>query len=67
MEETAEFIKQIINNGKSDTQKELMKMAQEVDRVRRDMVDKCSVNEMLEMKNKIMGDIEVKVELKEVQ
>ncbi len=30
------------------------------------MVDKCSVNEMLDMKNKIMGDIEVKVELKEV-
>ncbi len=26
VEETAEFIKQIINNGKNDTQKELMKM-----------------------------------------
>jgi hypothetical protein len=38
----------------------------EVEKVRRDLVDKSSVNEMLETKSKLFTALEGKVELKEV-
>jgi hypothetical protein len=53
VEETAEFIKQIINNGKMEQQKELAKFSNDIERVRRDLVDKCSLTELLEVKSKI--------------
>jgi len=53
IEETAEFIKQIINTGKQETSRELQKVAGDLEKCRRDLVDKCSVNELLETKSKI--------------
>ena len=35
--------------------------------MRRDLIDKCNVSELLEAKSKIYTQLEVKVELKEVQ
>ena len=67
VEETADFIKQIINNGKVDQQKELTKMQSEVDRCRTEMAAKCSMSELLELKSKVYSQLEGKVELKEVQ
>lgn len=67
VEETADFIKQIINNGKSEQQKELQNTLSDMERLRRDMTDKCNINELLELKSKIYAQLEGKVELKEVQ
>ncbi len=67
MEETEDFIKQIINNGKNEQQKELAKFAQDVDRVRLALSDKCSLSELLDCKAKLYSALESKVALKEVQ
>ena len=58
VEETADFIKQIINQGKQDTAKELQRMSGEMDKMRRDVVDKCTLKELLEVKSGMMGIIE---------
>ncbi len=39
----------------------------DLDKTRRELSDKCSLNELLELKNKLMTQLECKVELKEVQ
>jgi hypothetical protein len=53
VEETADFIKSIINNGKLEQQKELSKVSGDIDHIRKIMADKCSVNELIEAKSKI--------------
>lgn len=45
----------------------MQKVQMEVDKVRRDLIDKSSMAELLELKSKIQGDLESKVDLKEVQ
>lgn len=67
IEETAEFIKQIINNGKSEQAKEVNRVLQEIDKVKRELIDKSSIAEVLDLKQKIISQIENKPELKEVQ
>lgn len=67
VEETADFIKTIINNGKTEQQKDLQKTLSDVERLRREMADKCGINELLELKSKVYAQLEGKVELKEVQ
>lgn len=42
-------------------------MEQTVERMRREMGDKCSMGELMELKSKLLGQVEAKVELKEVQ
>jgi hypothetical protein len=46
--------------------KELNKVVGEVDRMRRDIADKCTVGELLETKSKIYTVLDTKVDLKEV-
>lgn len=53
VEETADFIKQIINNGKSETGRDMQKLQSDFERMRRDLSDKASVAELLESKSKI--------------
>lgn len=67
MEETADFIKSIINNAKLEQQKELSKVAGDLDHMRKILADKCSVSELLEAKAKMSSAIEGKVDIKEVQ
>jgi hypothetical protein len=40
VEETADFIKEIINAGKQDTARELSRIAQDVERIRRELQDR---------------------------
>ncbi len=67
VEETADFIKQIINTGKSEQQKELSKVGGDIERLRRDLADKSAVSEFLDFKSKLYASLEGKVSLKEVQ
>ena len=66
MEETAEFVKQVIGAGKVEWQKEVGRVVGEVDRLRRDTQDKANANEVAEMLAKITTSLESKVELREV-
>ena len=43
VEETAEFIKGLINSGKQETSKELGRLGGEVERVRKEVAEKASV------------------------
>jgi hypothetical protein len=44
-----------------------MRVGSEIEKVRRELVDRCSVQEMLDMKSKLLTEMEAKVDLKEVQ
>ena len=66
VEETAEFVKQVIGAGKAEWQKEVGRVAGEVDRIRRDTQDKANANEVAEMLAKITTALETKVDLREV-
>lgn len=67
VEETAEFVKQVIGAGKLEWQKETSRLTVEVDRVKRECQDKANANEVAEMLAKITTTLESKVDLREVQ
>ena len=67
VEETADFIKQIINNGKLDQQKEISKILSELERLRKEVFERSSLSDLLDTKNKILNLMSEKVGLKEVQ
>ena len=67
VEETADFIKQIINQGKQEQQKDLQMTISDFERLRREMADKCNVTELFDFKQKMQSSLDKKVDLKEVQ
>jgi hypothetical protein len=67
VEETAEFVKQVIGAGKAEWQKEVGRLTVEMDRVRRETSEKANANEVAEMLAKITTTLEGKVDLREVQ
>ena len=67
VEETAEFVKQVIGAGKVEWQKEVGRLTVEMERVRRDCSEKANANEVAEMLAKITTTLESKVDLLEVQ
>jgi hypothetical protein len=66
IEETAEFVKQVIAAGKNEWQKEVARVSNEVERVRREAQEKANANEVAEMLAKITANLESKVDLREV-
>ena len=67
MEETAEFIKQLINSQKHENQREQTRVQNDIEHLRRDVGEKSSQLELQETKGKIMDKIDTRVELREVQ
>ena len=67
IDETADFIKQVISQGKQETQGEIQKVSIDIDRLRRDMQEKASCNEVAETIARLATLIESKVDLREVQ
>ncbi len=67
IDETADFIKQVITQGKQETQGEIQKVSIDIDRLRRDMQEKASCNEVAETIARLATLIESKVDLREVQ
>ena len=67
VEETADFINQLINSSKTDQQRELNRVLNELEIIRREIGDKAPTVELLETKTNFIGQLEAKVDLKEVQ
>ena len=66
IEETADFIKQLIDTQKADWSKDMGSLRLDVDNQKKDMIDRCSLKEMLAIKNNLASQLDNKVELKEV-
>ncbi len=66
VEETAEFIKQVLGQSKGEWQKEAQRIVVEMDRIRREIADYANANEVAEMLAKITTTLEAKVDLREV-
>ena len=67
IEETADFVKQLFDGFKDDTLRELHHHRGELDKFKRDLVDKGTVQEMLSIKQNLLSQLDLKVDLKEVQ
>jgi hypothetical protein len=57
----------VISQGKQETQGEIQKVSIDIDRLRRDMQEKASCNEVAETIARLATLIESKVDLREVQ
>jgi hypothetical protein len=57
----------VISQGKQETQTEIQKVSIDIDRLRRDMQEKASCNEVAETIARLATLIESKVDLREVQ
>lgn len=66
IEETADFVKQLFDGFKDDTLKELHFNRTELDKFKRDLVDKANIQEMLNMKQSLLSQLDMKVDIKEV-
>lgn len=67
IEETADFIKQVIDNQKHDWNRDLSALKMDTEQMKKEMVDKCSLQEMVNIKQSLLQQIDQKVDLKEVQ
>ena len=67
IEETSEFIKQIISASKQDQQKEYQKQMVDLDRLHSKMADKASLAELNQMQERMGAALDTKVDLREVQ
>ena len=67
VEETAEFINQLVTQGKLDQQKDTSRIKDEIERLRQDVSLRVNTNELLETKEVLSGQLDSKVELEEVQ
>ena len=67
VEDTADFINQLINNSKNEQQREHRRVLGELEVIRREIGDKAPTLELLETKSNFIGQLEAKVDLKEVQ
>jgi hypothetical protein len=67
VEETAEFINQLLSQNKLDSTSEVNKIMNELDFIRRDMNDRVPVTDLEQTKTRLADQIESKVELNEVQ
>ena len=67
IEETADFIKQLIDNNKEEWLKETNGFSKEIDSLKKEMIDRCTLKELLGLKQQMLTNLESKVELKEVQ
>jgi gas vesicle protein len=50
IEETADFIKQLIDQNKEEWQKETSTFSKEIDHLKKEMVDRCTLKELLGLK-----------------
>ena len=67
VEETAEFINQLVTQGKLDQQKDTSRIKDEIERLRQDVSLRVNTNDLLETKEALSGQLDSKVELEEVQ
>lgn len=67
VEDTADFINQLLNNSKAEQQREHRRVLGELEVLRREIADKAPTLELIETKSNFIAQLENKVDLKEVQ
>lgn len=67
VEETAEFINQLVTQGKLDQQKETSRIAEELEQIRQEIAERVNGNDLLETKEVLVNQLDAKVDLEEVQ
>ena len=68
VEETADFINQLITQSKEDNLAEINRVTSEIDLVRRDLQDRAVlINDLEQTKSNLVDQLETKVDLNEVQ
>ena len=67
IEETADFIKEVMENNKQEFNRDLQNVRADLDKARNDIVDRCSMQEVLSIKQSLMASLDSKVDVKEVQ
>lgn len=67
IEETADFIKQLMDTQKQDLQREIRAAGAEIEGLKKDVMERCSVKEVLSIRQQLAADIQDKVDIKEVQ
>jgi hypothetical protein len=67
IEETADFIKQLIDNQKAEQNRDLGLINRDVETLKKDMVDRCSLKEVISLKQQLQTQLDKKIETHEVQ
>ena len=67
VEETAEFINQLVSSAKVEQQQESQRVLKEIEHLRRDIAEKAPTSELLETNKNFIGQLQDKVDLNEVQ
>lgn len=67
IEETADFIKQLMDQQKCEITKDFDKANREIEGLKREIIEKSTLKEVLQIKQTLMSELQNKVDLKEVQ
>lgn len=67
IDETADFVKVIIDQQKKEVKSELSKLRLDYDTIKKEVIDRCSIQEMMSIKQSLTSHIDSKVDIKEVQ
>lgn len=67
IEETADFIKQVMETNKQEFSRDLQGVRGDLEKARNDIVDRCSMQEVLNIKQTLLLSLDSKVDVKEVQ
>lgn len=67
VEETAEFINQLIETNKTEQMQEVQRLYQDMSHLKHELVERVPKNELQETKTNLLGQLQGKVELNEVQ
>ena len=67
IEETADFIKQLIDNQKAEWGRDQSLLSRDVETLKKDMVDRCSLKEVISLKQQMGDQLDKKIEQAEVQ
>ena len=67
IQETADFIKEVMENNKQEFNRDMQNLRTDLDKARNDIVDRCSMQEVLGIKQALIVSLDTKVDVKEVQ
>lgn len=56
-----------MDSSKQDANREIIELKAENEQMKKDIIDRCSLNEMITLKQQLLQQVDTKVDLKEVQ
>ena len=66
IQETADFIKEVMENNKQEFNRDMQNLRTDLDKARNDIVDRCSMQEVLGIKQALMVSLDTKVDVEPV-